>query len=186
MGANYPQFFNHYMTDIELYREIGGWMRTFHNRNFFYSRLINDFIHDCYLRLKEKKEVNREYIKITCKYLPWELMRNKYAKRMKSHSEYVPLNNDGQPYLEFADNSFNPEYEFPAPPKPKLYNRKDTRRVKVLYRNGEEEEFDSIKELGQALNFKTYRTLYRYIGNPLTGKRTKGKMSHINVINYAD
>lgn len=173
------------MTDIELYREIGLWIRAFHTRDFYYSQLLKDFQHDIFIKLRGK-ELNREYVKIVCRYHPWELMKNRYGRRMKSHCEFVPLDNEGDPYLEFADNSFNPEYEFPPPPKPKLKHHKDTRRLRVTYRNGEEEEFDSVKELAEDLNFKEHRTLYRYIGKPLSERFTKRKMSHIKIINYAE
>jgi hypothetical protein len=172
------------MTDIELYKEIGGWIYTFHNRDFFYSRLLKDFQHDCFLKL-HGKEVNREYVKITCKYYPWQAMKNLYGKRMKSHSEFVLVDAEGEPIDEFADWSNVPVFEFEAKKAVKK-NHKDARKVKVLYRNGEEEVFDSLTILGKVLGLKQFRVLYRYVGKPLSERFTKRKMSHIKLISYLD
>jgi hypothetical protein len=170
------------MSDIELYSEIGRWVHTFHCRNFFYSRLLKDFQHDCFLKL-HGKEVNREYVKIVCKYHPWELMKNRYARRMKSFREFVPLDNEGNPWTDFADFSMMPDFEFQKE-IPKTKRHKDARRVKVLYRNGETEDFDSVSELGKKLELKDFRTLYRHVGKPLSERFTKRKMSHIKLISY--
>lgn len=172
------------MDDIALYNEIGIWIRVFHNRDFFYTRLLKDFQHDCFLKLRGK-QVNREYVKITCQYYPWQLMKSTYNKRMKSHREFVPLDADANPLLEFPDYSYIPDFEFQVKQKPKQ-RHKDTRRVKVFYRNGTEGEFDSVESLATALDFKQFRTLYRYIDKPLTERFTKRKMSHIKLITYAD
>jgi hypothetical protein len=173
------------MTDIELYNEIGRWIRTFHNRDFFYSRLLKDFQHDCYLKL-HGKNVNREYIKITCRYYPWQLVKSTYSKRMRTHREFVPLDLEGNPYLDFPDHSSIPNFEFDKPRVKSNSGHKDARKVKVLYRNGLEEHFNSVKSLATALQLKEFRVLYRYIGKPLTERFTKRKMSHIKIITYAD
>lgn len=114
-------------------------------------------------------------------------MRYKYYKREKDFSqrEIVLLDSEGVVVSDFADNSFNPEYEFPLPEKPKLRHHKDTKRLKVLYRNDTEEEFDSVAALAKELG-TTRNTVYRQIGKPLAGRFTKRKMSHIKIINYAD
>jgi hypothetical protein len=173
------------MTEIELYKEIGGWIRTFHTRNYFYRGLLKDFQHDCFLKL-HGKTVNREYVKQTCKYLPWNLMRSTYAKKMKLHSEYVLLDSHGHPNYEFMDWSQVPTYEIPVKTVKVKPRHKDSKKIVVKYRNGEVERFDSVKELGDKLEFKDFRSLYRHIGKPLTKRFTNRKMSHIDVINYAD
>ncbi len=165
------------MTDLELYKEIGYWVYVFHNRKYFYQRLLKDFQHDCYLRLQGKPTLNREYVKIVCKYLPWEKMKHLYRKR-----EYVLINSEGEPITEFPDSSYVPDFEFTF--KKRIRTHKDCKKVKVWYKNGEEKIFDSITLLSENLGLLNYRSLYKHIGKPLSNRFTKRKMSHIRLIDY--
>lgn len=171
------------MTDIELYQEIGWWIRAFHARNYFHYDLLKDFQHDIFLKLWGKTDMNREYIKVTCKYGPWQLMRSRYAKRMKMYREVVLVDSEKEPLLDFPDSSYIPDFEFPPVTKVKKPSHADARKVIVHYLNNTSEIFDSVRIAADALGIKT-RVLYSRIGKPSAGRFTKRKLSHIKIINY--
>lgn len=175
------------MTDIELYREIGTWLNRYHNRRWRGTGLLKDFQHDLWFILKDKQERTLSYIQKNCWLYPANAVRYKYYKRQADFTsrEVVLIDEDQQPLTDFADNSFNPEYEFPPVAKAKRKHHKDTKRLKVTYRNGDHEVYDSAVVLAESLGVHK-NSIYSLIRKPPSERFTKRKLSHIKLITYID
>ena len=107
------------MSDIELYKEIGLWVKSFHFRSFYRQNLLRDFQNDIWIRLHTKQNINRQYIKKVCYYYPLEAIRTLYYKKDRSwvSREVVILGEEGD-YKEFpSDCVVDFEFSFEKPKK---------------------------------------------------------------------
>jgi hypothetical protein len=173
------------MNDLELYKNIRQMVRYYHWEAFTKLQLLNDFTHDVWIMAKATPNIPGSHVRMLCKYRPLTLMKSHYGARMRSYSERVLLDEDGEVMLDFP--SFDTDYELPVQvveeKKRKYSNGRKSRPVIVTYLQGHSQRFESIGELSRQLNI-TRTFIYRIIGKTNTGRYTARKLSHIKSIEY--
>lgn len=175
------------MSDLELHRWVKASVRFYHWEQFHHTGFLDDFTHDIWLEMKGKNLTGpwKQYVKITCMWRPLTLWRSKYQRRLKSYTELIQIDPDGEVDLEFADWSQVPDYEIPVKKiKKRVYSGGvKSRKIQVEFLNGTTETYPGVKEFAEVLGVSR-RCLYPHIGRQLSTRYTKRKLSHIKRIDY--